>query len=304
MEFLKHIDFDNHDGVYLPMMNDVLRNRFYDYVLQEVQDQYCIEIGFGTGLLSMLAVKHGARHVTAYESDPARFELGRTIIQLLNLEHKITLLNQRFDYNRIGKGLTIFTETVDDNLWGEGLFSSLPRSPGQKFLPGQYFIEMHAVPLTLDMAQHLTQTWEEKHFAPGVDVDAKFVSCINLLLAKKYNKPLKSKTPLSKGITELNNSKNLIQFVSDDTCVGGYTVDANAEFVDALTYEVEVNTLDQPVLVIPRAGLRHRNHVLYLDTGHWGVCKNPVIVHQQHSRVTASQDIHTGKISYTIKEKT
>jgi hypothetical protein len=302
MEFLKHIDFDNHDGVHLPMINDVLRNQFYDRVLEQVQDQYCIEIGFGTGLLSMLAIKHGACHVTAYESDPARFQLGCAIIQLLKVENKITLLNQRFDYNRIGKGLTIFTETVDENIWGEGLFNSLPRTNGQNFLPGQYFLEIHAVPLTVDMAQHLTQTWEEKHFAPGVDINPKFVSCINLLLAKKYRKSLKPKISLSAGVTELNTDKNLIRFVSDNTCVAGYTVDANAPFVDTSVYKVEINTQDQPVLIIPRAGLRHRNRVLYLDTGHWGVCKNPVIVNQPHSQVTVSQDLHTGKISYTIKE--
>lgn len=302
MEFLKHIDFDNHDGVGLPMINDVLRNRFYDRVLEEVRDQYCIEIGFGTGLMSMLAIKHGARHVTAYESDPARFELGRTIIQLLKLENKITLLNQRFDYNRIGKGLTIFTETVDENIWGEGLFNSLPRSSGQKFLPGQYFLQIHAVPVSLELAQYLVHLREETDFAPGVEVDAKFVSCVNLLLAKKYNKTLKPKTPLSTGIIELPNDKNLIRFISDDASVGGYTVDANTPFVDTSVYDIEINTPDQPVLIIPRAGLQHRNHVLYLDTGHWGICKNPVIINQPHSRVTASHDVHTGKITYTIKE--
>jgi hypothetical protein len=302
MEFLKHIDFDNHDGARLSMINDVLRNRFYDQILRETRDQDCVEIGFGTGLLSMLAIKHGARHVTAYESDPVRFELGRAIIQLLKVENKITLLNQRFDYNCIGKGLTIFTETVDENIWGEGLFNSLPRENGQNFLPGQYFLEIHAVPLTVDMAQHLTQTWEEKHFAPGVDIDPKFVSCINLLLAKKYNKLLKPKILLSAGVTELHNDKNLINFVLDNNCAGGYMVDANATFVDTTTYTVEINTQDQPVLIIPRAGLRHRNRVLYLDTGHWDVCKNPVIVNQPHSQVTVSHDVRTGKISYTIKE--
>ena len=302
MEFLKHIDFDNHDGVYLPMINDVLRNRFYNQVLEETRDQYCIEIGFGTGLLSMLAIKHGARHVTAYESDSARFELGCKIIQLLNLEHKITLLNQRFDYNRIGTGLTIFTETVDDNIWGEGLFNSLPRAPVQHFLPGEYFLEIHAVPVSAEIAHSLTQAWEEKRFAPGVDVDAKFVSCVNLLLAKKYNKALKPKIPLSTGITELHNDKNLIKFITNDTCVGGYTVNANSTFVKDSVYTVDITTHDQPVLIIPRAGLRHRNHVLYLDTGHWSVCKNPVVANQPHSTITTSHDVHTGKITYKIKE--
>lgn len=304
MEFLKHIDFENHDGVYLPMINDVLRNKFYDHVLQEVRNQYCIEIGFGTGFLSMLALKHGALHITAYESHSARFELGCAIIQMLKLEHKITLLNRQFDYNCIGKGLTIFTETVDDNIWGEGLFNSLPRLPGQKFLPGQYFLEMHAVPVSLEIAQYLTQTWEDKHFAPAVDIDPKFVSCINLLLAKKYKKPLKLKIPLSTGITELSGDKNLIKLISKNTIAGSYTVDANTKFVDNSVYEFKIQIDDRPVLLVPRAGLRHNKHVFYLDTGHWRVCKSPVIVNQPHSTVTASHNVHTGNISYKIKEKT
>jgi hypothetical protein len=90
------------------------------------------------------------------------------------------LLNQRFDYNRIGTGQTIFTETVDDNIWGEGLFNSLPRANGQNFLPGQYFLEIHAVPVSAEIAHSLTQAWEENCFVPGVDVDAKFISCVNL----------------------------------------------------------------------------------------------------------------------------
>jgi predicted RNA methylase len=60
MDFLDRVDFENHDGVYLSMLNDVARNHFYDQILTEVRNQHCVEIGFGTGLLSMLALKHGA----------------------------------------------------------------------------------------------------------------------------------------------------------------------------------------------------------------------------------------------------
>jgi predicted RNA methylase len=57
MDFLDRVDFENHDGVYLSMLNDVARNQFYDQVLTQVRDHDCVEIGFGTGLLSMLALK-------------------------------------------------------------------------------------------------------------------------------------------------------------------------------------------------------------------------------------------------------
>jgi predicted RNA methylase len=86
MSMIDQIDFLNHDGVNRAMINDFMRNQFYDNIFAEtVKDQHCVDIGFGTGLLSILALKHGARSVTAYESDPARFELGQLIIQTLNL---------------------------------------------------------------------------------------------------------------------------------------------------------------------------------------------------------------------------
>jgi predicted RNA methylase len=96
MDFLDRVDFENHDGVYLSMLNDVARNQFYDQILTEVYDQHCVEIGFGTGLLSMLALKHGARSIVAYESDPDRYRLGCEVIKLLGLQDRITLINQRY----------------------------------------------------------------------------------------------------------------------------------------------------------------------------------------------------------------
>ena len=42
-----------------------------------------LEIGFGTGFLSMLALKHGARSIVAYESDINRYQLGCEVIKIL-----------------------------------------------------------------------------------------------------------------------------------------------------------------------------------------------------------------------------
>ena len=166
MEFLDRVDFENHDGVSLPMLNDVARNQFYDQILTEVRDHDCVEIGFGTGLLSMLALKHGARSIIAYESDPNRYQLGREIIKIFGLQHRITLLNQRYDHTCDHDRTVVFTETVDENIWGEGLYNSLPRLPGRRFLPGQYFLEIYSVPISADIASSLIQMHEEHQFAP------------------------------------------------------------------------------------------------------------------------------------------
>ena len=45
MDFLDRIDWYNHDGVNLGMINDFVRNQFYDRVLSiYVRDQVCVDI--------------------------------------------------------------------------------------------------------------------------------------------------------------------------------------------------------------------------------------------------------------------
>jgi len=304
MDFLNRVDFENHDGVYLSMLNDVARNQFYDQILTQVRDHDCVEIGFGTGLLSMLALKHGACSIVAYESDPDRYQLGCKVINILKLQDRITLINQRYDHTCEHEQTVVFTETVDDNIWGEGLYNSLPRQLGRQFLPGQYFLEIYAIPISTDIAGSLIQAHEKNHFSPGVDIDPRFVAYVNLLLSKKYNKPIKSKVGLPDGVTELTPMPIYIDWATNNTYAGQYVVDANAPFVDQPVRQLQVDTDKQPVLIVPRAGMQHGGNRLYLDTGHWKLPANPAVINSPNSRVMVEHDLHTGKISYKIKEKT
>lgn len=302
MDFLNNIDFKNHDGVYFSMLNDVARNHFYEQVLTEVRGQHCVEIGFGTGLLSMLALKQGARSIVAYESDPDRYGLGCEVIKVLKLQDRITLINQRYDHTCKHEQKIVFTETVDDNIWGEGLYNSLPRQPGQQFLPGQYFLEIYAIPISADIASNLIQAHEEHQFSPGVDVDPRFVSYINLLLSKKYNKPIKSKVSLPKGVTELIPRPNYVNWTTNNICARRYVVDANAGFIDDPVRQLQITTGNQPVLIVPRAGMQHGSDRLYLDTGHWKLPANPAVINASKSNVVVEHDLRTGKITYKLEE--
>ena len=304
MDFLDRVDFENHDGVYLSMLNDVARNHFYDQVLTEVHDQHCVEIGFGTGLLSMLALKHGARSIIAYESDPDRYRLGCKVINVLKLQDRITLINQRYDHTCEHEQQVVFTETVDDNIWGEGLYNSLPRQPNRRFLPGQYFLEIYAVPISADIAGNLIQAHEEHQFSPGVEIDTRFVSYINLLLSKKYSKPIKSRVGLPEGVTELAPRPTYIDWATNNTYAGRYVIDANTQFVDDPVRQLRFDTDKQPVLIVPRAGMQHGSDRLYLDTGHWKLPANPAVINSPNSQVMVEHDLHTGKITYKIKETT
>jgi hypothetical protein len=165
----------------------------------------------------------------------------------------------------------VFTETVDDNIWGEGLYNSLPRQIGRRFLPGQYFLEIYAVPISANVASSLIQAPKENHFSPGVDIDPRFVSYVNLLLSKKYNKPIKSKVSLPGGVTELTPMPTYVDWATKNTYAGRYVLDANAPFVDNPVRQLRFETGKQPVLIVPRAGMQHSGDRLYLDTGHWKI---------------------------------
>ena len=93
--FIQRLDWHRTVGLQLGMINSQEppgRNQFYDRMLgKHVRHRRCIDIGFGTGLLTMLAIKHGAEHVEAWEKDRDVFELGLRLIHNLHLDHRISL---------------------------------------------------------------------------------------------------------------------------------------------------------------------------------------------------------------------
>src|SRR3546814_3282655 len=67
---------------HFPMVSDGPRNALYEQALRAAidTDSVVLDIGAGSGLLSMMAARAGARHVIASESNPAMAELPREII--------------------------------------------------------------------------------------------------------------------------------------------------------------------------------------------------------------------------------
>lgn len=129
------------------MISDKKRNQFYEQILQSsVAGKNCIDVGFGSGILSFLALKHGAKHITAFEVNPDTYLLGEYLIKKLKLENYITLHNTAFDEKYIEKEHDIlFHELLDCNLWGEGVFytfnNNLQKIPS-KYICEFYFCEL------------------------------------------------------------------------------------------------------------------------------------------------------------------
>ena len=324
MTFLNNIDFYNHDGVNRGMINDFMRNQFYENIISgNVKNQHCIDIGFGTGLLSIIALKHGAQHITAFEADQNRYQLGQLIIDQLGLNDKITLINDYFTHNNLDQYpnvTSIFSETVNGNLWQEGLLKSLPRKPGINFLPGEYFLEIYACAIPETFAQGLVNFYDNQGFTPGIDIGPRFVQLINQIgFPTHQTEPrasLEELTIVNSGQdTEWGWIPYLRLCVNNGQLISGYSIDANqttTTFVNGPTVpnnldvqfiECDINTqdwIDQCILLIPRAGMKHSKHKLYLDTGHWGPTQFPVILNNPTKNIKVEHNLINGDINFTL----
>ncbi len=310
MDFIKRIDWYNHNGINVAMINDFMRNQFYDRVLSRyVKNQHCTDIGFGTGLLSMLALKHGAKYIRAFESDEDRYQLGCEIIKRLNLASRIELINEHYDHFYQPTPIT-FAEIVDGNLWWEGLWNSLPRDNKSIFLPGEYFLEIWAAEVPNSFAQGIQQVEEANRiFNPGVDVDPKFVRTVNELVCETYDCTYKP-TPvleLTPGIMEFDREVNTIwnwipymRAVQTGSVVARYSV-SQWDNLDDIRLNVQTSDWqNKAVLIVPRMGMQQDSDKLYLDTGHWGPGENPVLLVNPQDTLVVKHNVRNGLITYSL----
>lgn len=104
------------------------RNEFYDKIIKStVKNKTCIDIGFGTGFLSILAIKHGASHIQAWEMNQQRYHMGLWLINELGIQDKITLHYGKFEAEKFqDKHAVVLHEIIGPNIWNEGLRSACP----------------------------------------------------------------------------------------------------------------------------------------------------------------------------------
>ena len=138
---------------YMTMMNDTLRNQFYDQILKEVTGKKCLEIGFGAGLLSVAALKYQPKHIVAVEQQLQVYELGKYLIKKLGLTNQITLLNERIDSSFIDPANfdIVYHEVLGNGLWNENLFLHLDTDV--PFIPSTYTCDFYACEVSLDQVE-------------------------------------------------------------------------------------------------------------------------------------------------------
>jgi len=92
------------------MMNDHERNEFYRASLAKVvtPETTVLEVGCGSGLLSIISASLGAKHVYAIEANKHLAQLARNIIAANGYSEKITVINKlstEVEVEEIGDGM-------------------------------------------------------------------------------------------------------------------------------------------------------------------------------------------------------
>ncbi|CAH7298827.1 Prmt9 [Phodopus roborovskii] len=138
------------------MLNDTKRNRIYNAAIQKAVcsgSKSVLDIGTGTGILSMFAKKAGAHSVYACELSKTMYELACDVVAANKMETGIKLLHMKSLDIEIPKHIPervslVVTETVDAGVFGEGIVESLihawehlllqPKTKGENGNCGQY----------------------------------------------------------------------------------------------------------------------------------------------------------------------
>jgi type II protein arginine methyltransferase len=113
------------------MLHDARRNDVYEAAIaRAVRGKSVLEIGTGTGLLSMLAAKAGAKSVVSCESVDVIADRASEIIAKNGLAGQITVIAKRSTDLVVGKDLperaeVLITETFSSNLLDEGIIGSI-----------------------------------------------------------------------------------------------------------------------------------------------------------------------------------
>jgi predicted RNA methylase len=125
------------------MLNDSDRNDAFELALSRRvhPGSHVLDIGSGTGLLAMMAVRAGAGRVTTCEANPLLAEIARHVIAAHGMSDVIAVVSALSTELEIGRNLSapadlIVSEIVDCGLIGEGLLPTIRHARAHLLAPG------------------------------------------------------------------------------------------------------------------------------------------------------------------------
>ncbi len=131
---------------HFPMMNDNVRNDAYEKALKAALKNggAVLDIGSGSGLLAMMAARHGASKVTTCEEVSMVAEKAKVIIERNGFSETIEVINKLSTNLVIGKDLgradILVTEIFDNGLLGENAFVAIEHAKNHLLKPNAQLI--------------------------------------------------------------------------------------------------------------------------------------------------------------------
>lgn len=132
------------------MLNDIERNDAFAKALEQVVEpgSHVLDIGSGTGLLAIMAVRAGAEKVTTCEVNPILAEIAREIVMRHGMAGVISVIGKRSTDLQVGVDLEpadlVISEIVDCGLIGEGLLPTVRHARTHLLRPGGKLLPSHA----------------------------------------------------------------------------------------------------------------------------------------------------------------
>ncbi|MBX9647043.1 MAG: 50S ribosomal protein L11 methyltransferase [Xanthobacteraceae bacterium] len=118
---------------HIPMLNDVRRNDAFELAIckaveKEGRDARILDIGTGSGLLSMMAARAGATNIVTCESIPVIAETAVRIVTLNGYEKQIRIVNKSSNQLVVGEDLEgradiLISEILSSDLLAEDVLS-------------------------------------------------------------------------------------------------------------------------------------------------------------------------------------
>ncbi|KAB2039076.1 hypothetical protein ES319_D03G188400v1 [Gossypium barbadense] len=160
---------------YLDMLNDSCRNKAFRSAIERTVTKPChvLDIGAGTGLLSMMAARAMGLNgtVTACESYLPMAKLMRKVLHRNRMGKAISLFNKRSDELEVGVDIpsradVLVSEILDSELLGEGLIPTLQHAYDKLLVENPLTVPFRAV--TYGQLVESTYLWK-LHDLSGIE---------------------------------------------------------------------------------------------------------------------------------------
>ena len=187
--FLRNLNFQSGFGVDLAMINYAPRNIFYKKCLKDVKGKKVLDVGSGTGILSVMAVDSGADQVYAFEIDKKNYELSKHLVETAGLSDKIKIFHNDFlecDNNLLDIGpIDVFmSETFANDIFIQN-FSYIADHVYKKFNLSEEFV---SIPQSIELKISVVDCGVfDGEFVPGVEINKKYKDAVDIAIQNYRN---------------------------------------------------------------------------------------------------------------------